>query len=616
MFKQLLVNEPWGTEREVVERYCSEAGKFGATAVIVNRLPDNFHPGLIEDPTNLYPKFFNWGPSLDMFFSTDLNREVWPEELLTRNRKALLRTCEIARKHGLKPTLLLGEPRYQPERFFQKNPHLRGPRVDNPNTSSVAYFAPCVSAPEVKEHYRELMTKMVRAIPDLDGMIFYNGDSGTGICHSEGLYAGPNGSRFCEKIPPGQKLLSFLTLLLEAAQAIQPDFKIWMYLYIHAKEREYVLEHSGGNISFVAAGSFVGGSSFEDPFATVRYGAEIDQVGYEKAFEERLHMMRESMEKARRMGKVELEECTLPVEQWMMPLRTVPYPFQVMQILDGLKSIEAKNVFFYGIFNDPAVVPFEANRRILQLYRLHPDRSPEAIVRALAEEWATAGHAEALTEAWRLCDRAYRLRPIWAWGFGYQRNFFPGPLVPDPFGLSVEERSYYYTAGEANKDRIPGSDFRNALRYDETTRDWMLDRYESHAIHFTNEALGLLRKEMDRVKGNEARACLISQMRQIGAFAWWLRAQRNWLEAGRFFAPGTGQVKLERSMREIMDDEIENTESLKTLADGHVEELFSDSWNPVYSFNTDFMEALDKRIALMKAHRDDAVSPCALPEQL
>jgi len=42
-FKELLVNEPWGTEREVVERYCAEAEKFGATAVIVNRLPDNFH---------------------------------------------------------------------------------------------------------------------------------------------------------------------------------------------------------------------------------------------------------------------------------------------------------------------------------------------------------------------------------------------------------------------------------------------------------------------------------------------------------------------------------------------------------------------------------------------
>lgn len=116
----------------------------------------------------------------------------------------------------------------------------------------MAYFAPCVSTPEVKVHYRELMTKMLRAVPDLDGMVFYNGDSGTGICHSEGLYAGPNGSRFCEKIPPGRKLLDFLTLLLDAAQAVQPDFKIWMYLYIHEKEREYVLEHSCRDISFVA----------------------------------------------------------------------------------------------------------------------------------------------------------------------------------------------------------------------------------------------------------------------------------------------------------------------------------------------------------------------------
>lgn len=52
------------------------------------------------------------------------------------------------------------------------------------------------------------------------------------------------------------------------------------------------------------------------------------------------------------------------------------------------------------------------------------------------------------------------------------------------------------------------------------------------------------------------------------------------------------------------------------LADGHVQELFSDSWNPLYGFNADFVEALDKRVISMKTHRDDAVSPCVLPEQL
>ena len=156
MFKTIILQEPWSTQPDEVNRYAEEAEKFGATHLIVNMLPDSFHPTLLEQPENRYLRFATWGPSLDQFVSSRLNRDIYPEQLLIRNRKALQQLVEIVRSHGLKPMLLCGEPRFQPERFYRKHPHLRGPRVDNTNASLEPLYAPCTDLPEVQEHYREL----------------------------------------------------------------------------------------------------------------------------------------------------------------------------------------------------------------------------------------------------------------------------------------------------------------------------------------------------------------------------------------------------------------------------------------------------------------------------
>jgi len=602
MPKKIMMNPPWSTQPDQVERYCVEAEKFGATSMIVNILPDPFHPILLEQPDNPYAKFASWGPSFDQFVSSKLNRDVYPEELLTRNRSALLKIVEIVKAHEIKPVLLIGEPRFQPERFFEKYPRLRGPRVDNPSASVVPFYAPCTDMPEVQEHYRELMSKMMKLIPDAAGMIFYSGDSGTGFCHSEGLYVGPHGPRFCEKIPPAERMTSFLNLLLEQARAVNPDFRIFLFHYLAGKEREAILKNTPKATSAITGGHFV----FEDCYAVYKYWMQIEEVGYARALTERKEAMKSKIAFLHSLDKTPVAECPLPVDAWIMPMRTIVCPFQALEILDHVNEMDTEEILFYGQFSDPALVPYEANRNALQMYIQRPGESKDAVVQALAEEWVTPAHAETLVAAWRLADQAYRERPIPEWGhsFGCHSQVLPGPLVPDVFALTEDERAYYHSAGDVTKDGIPGEHFLNRMRQDEAYRTWMLRRYRTHAFPPLEEAEKRLADEAGLASG-AARECLESQRRQIGLFLRMLRTQCNWMEAGRILAPGKGTPDIERSMAEIVDDEICNTQSLMDLVDGYVEELFEDSHGPVYNRNDTLIEALGERIIVMKAHRDD-----------
>ncbi len=574
MFKKIIMGPPWGTEPDQVERYCAEAEKFGATSLIVNILPDPFHPEYLADPSNRYVNFGLWGPSLDQFVDSRLSEGVYPKELLVRNQNALLKIVEIARSHGLKPMFLCGEPRFQPERFFKKYPYLRGPRVDNPGSASVVpLYALCTDLPEVQEHYRELMGKIMKLVPDMDGIIFYSFDSGTGFCHSPSLYAGPNGPQFCKSIPPGERMYRFIKLLLESGQEINPEFRVLLFHYIRGKEREETLKTTPKGVSSIALGYFVAGG-FEDCYAMYQYGMKIDEVGYDRAREERKDMMRRDISFIRSLGKVPVATSQSTVEGWLYPMRTLPYPFQALDIIDILEDMDTEEVLFSG-FSDPDSLPYEVNREVVQRYIQHPEDSTEEVVRSVAEDWVTSAHAGALVDAWRLCDRAYRQRPLWCHYFSFS------PIVPD--------------AGEEGE--IP----RSGSLMDEKYRTWMLRRYENHVFSLLKEANKLLSKEIRNATG-KARDCLEDHRRQIGVFYHWQRSQYNRLESGRFLEPGRGDPEVERSMPGIVDDEIQNIQELMELVHGHVDEVLANQEDL-------FMSSMENNIAIMKAHRDDILRP-------
>ena len=217
---------PFETTQDNVDKFMRTLQRAGVGHVQVNHLPDLMHPEQLNQPDNVYLWFANFGPPLDLFFSSDLNRGLYPEMYLERNRKVLARFAESARRHGMKPMLYLCEPRFVPERFFQRHPTLRGPRVDNPTCSTRPLYALCTDLPEVRDHYRQLMAQAMALAPDLSMVTIFTSDSGSGFDYNPDTYAGPNGAGFNQKFPLDKRVVRFLSLLCDEGRRKNPSFTV------------------------------------------------------------------------------------------------------------------------------------------------------------------------------------------------------------------------------------------------------------------------------------------------------------------------------------------------------------------------------------------------------
>jgi hypothetical protein len=86
---------------------------------------------------------------------------------------------------------------YLPEAFFERYPHLRGPRVDHPRRSRREEFTYCVDLPETREMIEWMTGEAKRQIPELRTILIHTNDSGTGLCWADNQYSGSNGPEHC-----------------------------------------------------------------------------------------------------------------------------------------------------------------------------------------------------------------------------------------------------------------------------------------------------------------------------------------------------------------------------------------------------------------------------------
>ena len=176
-----LLTQTWRTARNFnAEEHIRELARAGYTHVEVNGLAA---PVPFEDPVEgeYYSQFYSYCPALDQFVHSELNKGIYPIEHLTANLNLLKRYAEVGRQYGLEPGLLCFEPRSVPEKFFHKYPTLRGARVDHPFRSRRPRFTMTIAHPLVQAHYREMMQKLLREVPDLAYLSIWSNDSGSGF---------------------------------------------------------------------------------------------------------------------------------------------------------------------------------------------------------------------------------------------------------------------------------------------------------------------------------------------------------------------------------------------------------------------------------------------------
>ena len=199
------------------ERNAKLAKDLGATHVVIT---DNLPPALWEfdPPGDPYPAWFVYRPDFLKIFPP---KEVQPYvnmEYAEKVAQLLEARCRVLRQLGLKAYWAANEPQVMPEAFFTAYPLLRGPRVDQPNRSRVARFAPCVDQPETLRLYREAMQNLLQRCPEVEIFNFLTTDSGSGFCWSPGLYPGINGPSDCKDRPMAERVASFLLNLQQAAR--------------------------------------------------------------------------------------------------------------------------------------------------------------------------------------------------------------------------------------------------------------------------------------------------------------------------------------------------------------------------------------------------------------
>ena len=193
------------------------AKELGATHMVVT---DNLPPAVWQfgpggDP---YPAWFVYRASLLKIFPP---KEVQPYVNLAYAEKIvqlLKARCGILRALGLKACWAANEPQVMPEAFFAAFPQLRGPRVDQPNRSRTAWFAPCVDQAETLRLYREAMQNLLGTCPEIEVFNFLTTDSGSGFCWSPALYPGVNGPSDCKDRPMAERVSSFLLNLQQAGR--------------------------------------------------------------------------------------------------------------------------------------------------------------------------------------------------------------------------------------------------------------------------------------------------------------------------------------------------------------------------------------------------------------
>lgn len=606
---------PFETNEENANRMMASLAEAGVTHVQINHLPDLMHPEQLAQPGNVYLAFANFGPPLDLYVSSQYNHGLWPEMYLDRNLACLKRFAAAARKHGIKPILYLCEPRFVPERFFQKNPTLRGPRVDNPTCSTTPLFALCTDMPEVKAHYREMMGKILELVPDLAAVSIFTSDSGSGFDYNPHSYAGSNGAAFNRGIPLEKRVSNFLALLLEEGRKKSPDFEVHLTSGFDPEMRAKILSIAPRGVVGSVNGLYDWEGGLEEQWAYHQAmwapgGPKwnIRNLDRKSAYAERFADMKQRIAASATKGDEPLVHAELPTTDYPRPLRYTPQPFEVIRIMKAYAELGVKRLTAWGVMSPRELVPHDVNAAAFRDINENISAEPDALVRGIAVSWVGEKYADVLLKAWQECDFAHCRRPNWA--LGINKILFPGPLVPDLTALKPDEMSYYKTIALADLERIQGLGSFIPFEADEQDRDFVLNEiYEKETLPGLDHAASLLEKAA--ASATPAVSAVLRQQAEHIRFAWlFQRTNRNWYEAGQHLVQGVG-AKPRRAFGAIVDDEITVTREMITLLDGRVARFIRSypSDNMTYEFGDGLVGQLQARIRVMQRHRDDTPLP-------
>jgi hypothetical protein len=312
---------------------------------------------------------------------------------------------------GMEAAFFGSEPEFLPDAFFDANPALLGPRVDHPRRSNDKAFAPCVSVPQTREMYSNMMAELLKNAPEIKTFYFKTNDAGSGICWSQWLYSGPNGPDHCRKETTGQRVEYLLNAFKSGADKARQSLDIYLSepqgsSNFSEEERNDIQNHLPANCYFRSTPA-----------------REIIQTGSD-----------------------------IPA---VYPVNGIPDPVSFLRSLKAIGQNKNQVILinfrsFYDRGNESAgAEDLEIGLLADHLQRLSStDQDPSLPLRALCETYAGKKDAQNLYQAFNDLNAAFRFRSahlgnLYGINWDVAARMINRPLVAVPQRLSKEEEAYF-----------------------------------------------------------------------------------------------------------------------------------------------------------------------------
>jgi hypothetical protein len=408
-----------------LENHIREAVRLGYSGVECNRFV-GIELLQQHNPEDSYPWYTYWGPSMDQFVSSPLFDGIYPKEYLDRNLADLKHVVQVVESFGLKPIFMGYEPRYVPEKFFEKHPELRGPRVDHPLRSITKRYSLCTDHPEVLEHYRTLARRLTAEVPGLEEMHIIFHDSGAGFCWFNALYSGKNGPEYCKDIPMDERMRNFFGAILQGFKDNGRNIPI-------------VAQPHGSNLS--DADAFFAGTPKDVSMTAGNWASwtlsSHDPLGID------LHLLDRSKKEGRRTLYFQQHFTGFDVA----PTAEYPLPYYLAARLKRARQLNIDVLTTLGGIVSTPVKKQSGMQEVYRQFILAPDTPEQELVSIVAAKLGGTKGGAMLEAIWKEIDTSTR-ENNGNLGFGMgteyaSRRTLVRPLVPDAPALLPDERDYW-----------------------------------------------------------------------------------------------------------------------------------------------------------------------------
>ncbi|MFC2121242.1 hypothetical protein ACFLTI_06580, partial [Bacteroidota bacterium] len=606
--------------------YVKEIARLGFTHIEINGLA--FPKGIESGPKGeIYPMFYTYCPALDQFVNSNLNKGLYPDDYLAANLKYLKENARLAKKYGLVPGLLCFEPRSVPEKFFEKYPMLRGARIDHPFRSFKPRYNMTITHPLVREHYAEMMTKLMNEVPELGYISIWTNDSGAGFEHTKSLYVGRNGGAYLirewkddKEIAQlaGDNAIRFFNVLKDAGSKTNPDFKVITRMESFYGEHDVIINGLDKGLEIETASLVQRG--WEMPYHHPKYPDKKDiNAGtiYQQQFDKKENEVINLLKK--KDSDVSYYFTVGP--HWMFePLLGIPFPELTYKRLKLLNKNKVFNLAHMGGSYLPEHVPYNINHEVSRNFQYNNKLNVKNLIKQYAIKYAGREFFQDLLYAWEKTEEAIISFPnisslYSTFGFTWYRLWLR-PFVPNIEAIPQEKKDYYEKFMCTTPHNPNNVDLSRDVLFQLTTADICkkdVERIDKFVLPNIEAATNILDAiALETITSLGIKNIIIDQFVRIRALSCWFKTQRNvaaWINGVYAYMNSDNTIEKNRHIKYIKDMmrmEIENTKDLSDLFVSGVEFMsITDQGETQLIHGDNFKDLLKNRIKLMEIHMND-----------